>query len=81
MVFLSYYFILCDVFSFQERTKFCFGFSVFVKAGHTLVLKVKGVASNGHSDQQSTVTQAVCTLRMFRVTSKLEEYQAGVADF
>lgn len=45
------------------------------------MLKVKGVASNGHSYQQSIVTQAVCALRMFRVTSKLEDYQAGVADF
>lgn len=61
------------MFLFSRKNYVLFWLFCLVKAGHTLILKVKGVVSKGHSDQQGTVTQAVCTSKMFPVTSKLEE--------
>lgn len=62
-------------FNFQERAQF------FVKTGHSLTLKVWEIASRGHSDWQRSMTRGIGASRMFKVTSKLEEYPTGIADF
>lgn len=43
--------------------------------------KVWEIASRGHSDWQRSMTRGIGASRMFKVTSKLEEYPAGIADF